>query len=1278
MQLRDYQTAAVAETQRLIAEVPGANPAIVISTGGGKTVCMGHLTAQYQPTHYQAAIAHRRELVSQIALAYAKYKIPHRIIGPSTTVQECRRAQLEDLGYTCVDQSARVGVCSVDTLAARDMTGDAWARSVAIVHMDEFHHCFPAGTLVDGRDIASLKVGDVVTAFDEKTGELHQRTVTRTFKNVAPKYMVRVTTAHHSVECTLSHPFWTQRGWVKAGELNDADYVYTVPNGIHAGEIQHPLSVGEGRHSLLREQQMWVGVEDGNTETQAACQGSSGAMLGMRDGVRGVRLDSDPLEEGRAGVLQRSVLVGVSPPHLLRDDGAHESQVRLGANDESQPDDEGRVPSENDRVHAGQGAESPGRERTTSNEGRGNADANVRAVGLCGAIDLQNGPQRPNALQDRLRPSVPENRNRSGRVLPQHQSAESAGRPQGCAPDRCRVESVQVYESADSGGAFDGHVYNIEVSDLHTYTANGLVVHNCLRDNKWGKALESFPSLKNVIGYTATPRRADRKGLGRHAQGIASHLVEGPAMHELMAAGYLTPYKLVTGAVSDIDLTTVSVAASGDYNPQKLRGAMKKSRQIVGDAVAIYKRYCPQSKAVLFACDVEDAGRYREAFTAAGIPAEIVTAETREDVRRDVMKRFKTGALQVLVNVDLFGEGFDLPAIETVIMCRPTKSLPLYCLDPETEVLTPEGWMGWEKALRSSHVVGFDKQTGETRSVPVVGTVKRPLTPGETIYGVSGAHLDIRVSDKHDMIVRGRSSTAKNWQVQTAEVVASRAAMFTVPVAGFGQFPGSGLTESELHFLGWFLSDGNLSRHNRAIRIAQAEHKTSHIASIRRAIEGCGFKYGEYIAKRKNVPETHADLVYFTISEGMPRGRDKHLTGWGRLGGWVDKSIPARYDDLTRDELLTLLSTWYLGDGSNNHGSLDFVPGTMNITTGDDKRMADRLQALCVQRGLRCNVSCLKAAGRADQYFVRIRDTQSASLPGTRVKDAAISGKKPYTRSRFEAKPDRPDFVWCLTNELGTLITRRNGKVAIVGNCQQFGRALRLMIDKALVKQWHLFTPEERRAHIAASAKPHAWIIDLVRNWAEPSCGGLPDARGRVWSLDGAERSGKGPSDVPPVRACTNPEPISADGMLCTGVYERFLTACPQCGYAPVPAGRTIEQVDGDVTLVDEETLARLRGEYLEAHTTPVYGGPHSAALYARHRERHEALSAVRQAMEWWGPFYEAEQGRKLTDREQMKAFYLTFGVTTLEAVSLKRADADALRKKVLDWMELKGFTIPA
>ena len=242
-------------------------------------------------------------------------------------------------------------------------------------------------------------------------------------------------------------------------------------------------------------------------------------------------------------------------------------------------------------------------------------------------------------------------------------------------------------------------------------------------------------------------------------------------------------------------------------------------------------------------------------------------------------------------------------------------------------------------------------------------------------------------------------------------------------------------------------------------------------------------------------------------------------------------------------------------------------------------------------------------------------------------------------------------------------------------------------------------------AHIAASEKPFAFIIDLVRNWAQPECGGLPDARGRVWSLEGAAKSGAGgPTDVPQTRSCLNPHHLpvwtalgpdaqrvlnslgraavdtsSDEGAeLCTGVYERFLTACPFCNWEPIPAKRTIEQVDGDVGLVDEETLARLRGEIREANTTPSLGGKWAAKHYKDHAERFRALQDLSQTLTWWGPAYELEQGRKLSDREQAKAFYLTFGVDVYTAQALKRADAAALRQKILDWFELKQITIAA
>lgn len=583
MQLRDYQIEADSQIADCVAQ--GGSPVLVLGTGLGKTAVMAHRTMAFFDKYYQAAVAHRQELVGQIAMAYAKFDVPHRIVAPPSVVADARRAQLEILGYHRVDQRSKVGVCSVDTLNARDLEHDTWARSVAISHDDE------------------------------------------------------------------------------------------------------------------------------------------------------------------------------------------------------------------------------------------------------------------------------------------------------CA-----------------------HV---------------------LRANAWGKAKTKFPSLKSSIGYTATPHRADRKGIGAHASGFYTDIVLGPQMWQAMEWGYLTQYRLVTGKVTDLDMTNVAISANGDYNPQQMRNAVKKSRQIVGDAVETYRKFCSGKKALLFAVDVEDACRYRDAFAAAGFKAEVVTADTKPDIRRAALRSLASGALDLICNVDLFGEGTDIPAVECVIQCRPTKSQAL-------------------------------------------------------------------------------------------------------------------------------------------------DH-------------------------------------------------------------------------------------------------------------------------------------------------------------------------------------------------------------------QQKGRALRLFIEKWLMDRWHSMSAGDRMDAIRSSTKPFAWILDLARNWAEPAVGGLPDARGRVWTTDDRAKGGKsGPSDVAPVRACVNPEPVDAGGMLCTGVYERFLTACPFCGHAPVPQGRTIEQVDGDVSLVDDETLARLRGEYLAAHTTPSYGGPHAAALYARHRERHAELSELQQTMEWWGPSYEIEQGRKLTDREQQKAFYLTFGVTTLEALSLKRADAEALRNKVLDWLKLKGFTIPA
>lgn len=199
--------------------------------------------------------------------------------------------------------------------------------------------------------------------------------------------------------------------------------------------------------------------------------------------------------------------------------------------------------------------------------------------------------------------------------------------------------------------------------------------HHVLINNKWGKAVDMFPNAIG-LGVTATPERADGYGLGRHADGVFDTMVEGPQMRELIEMGYLTDYR-VFAPPSDLDLTDVTVTASGEYSPEKLKKAVRRSH-VIGDVVKHYLRIAPGKLGITFADSVETAIDIAREYNAAGVPAAVVSAETPNAERVAILRRFKARKLLQLVNVDLFGEGFDLPAIEVVSMARPTKSYSLF------------------------------------------------------------------------------------------------------------------------------------------------------------------------------------------------------------------------------------------------------------------------------------------------------------------------------------------------------------------------------------------------------------------------------------------------------------------------------------------------------------------------------------------------------------------------------------------------------------------------
>ena len=201
--------------------------------------------------------------------------------------------------------------------------------------------------------------------------------------------------------------------------------------------------------------------------------------------------------------------------------------------------------------------------------------------------------------------------------------------------------------------------------------------HHFLRTNKWGKGVVMFPNARGLL-VTAETERADGKGLGRHADGFADAMVLGPTMREAINAGYLVDYRIAMPE-GDVDIANVEVSkTTGDFNQHQLREAHHKSKTICGNVVKAYRKHSDGLRAVVFAVDVEEAVKIAKEFKADGVAAEALHGDSDEDWRDNVLSRFEAGEILVLVNVDLFGEGFDLPNIRTVIMVRHTESFNLY------------------------------------------------------------------------------------------------------------------------------------------------------------------------------------------------------------------------------------------------------------------------------------------------------------------------------------------------------------------------------------------------------------------------------------------------------------------------------------------------------------------------------------------------------------------------------------------------------------------------
>ena len=181
---------------------------------------------------------------------------------------------------------------------------------------------------------------------------------------------------------------------------------------------------------------------------------------------------------------------------------------------------------------------------------------------------------------------------------------------------------------------------------------------------------EAYPDAV-FIGLSATPGRTDGKPLGQWWD----CMIHGAKYSSLIAEGHIVAPIVYSTPVLP-DLSSVRTVA-GDYNAEDLEAAVNR-RALIGNLLSEWQKRSGGRRTVAFAVSVAHSQAIVEMFREAGVRAEHLDGTTPEDERRSILGRLASGETQLVSNVGVLCEGWDLPACKCMLLARPTKSLPLY------------------------------------------------------------------------------------------------------------------------------------------------------------------------------------------------------------------------------------------------------------------------------------------------------------------------------------------------------------------------------------------------------------------------------------------------------------------------------------------------------------------------------------------------------------------------------------------------------------------------
>ena len=174
-----------------------------------------------------------------------------------------------------------------------------------------------------------------------------------------------------------------------------------------------------------------------------------------------------------------------------------------------------------------------------------------------------------------------------------------------------------------------------------------------------------------LLGLTATPQRMGGVRLGD----VFQSMVLAPSTAELISMGNLTTFRYFA---PDLKLSLEKLHVKrGDYVNAESAELMSDFK-VVCNVVEEYKKHAKGKSAICYCVNIEHSKLVAQQFINAGISAAQCDGTTPKGERQRLVEEFRKGKIKILCNAELFGEGFDVPNMDAVILARPTKSLTVF------------------------------------------------------------------------------------------------------------------------------------------------------------------------------------------------------------------------------------------------------------------------------------------------------------------------------------------------------------------------------------------------------------------------------------------------------------------------------------------------------------------------------------------------------------------------------------------------------------------------